>query len=433
MATEVSVRNLSTGDVDFYSTYADAYDNADSGDVISIYANLEEPIILKDEVDLYISPGTVLNASSVDEATIKDDGNACKCTITGGGIIKNGSAECITITNEDSVVNIECHSVENEGVSSGSVGGASVYVTGAKRFSLICDRVTNKYNTPLYIENCNDFFLKIRNVESGTPNDTNTGAPAMHINGSGSIYLNALKCTGYGSCLAHAGGNLAATIKRILTLPPISETPATIAPTILLDGGTGEQELVLYFEEIKNLNTQNGDAVRIAEGKASLTGKSIFSSNGLSLDFTNDVISALVQCDSIISLTKGINIANSDEQVVIIANYIEGSDGNDGVIKCNDTCNLYLRDANIVNTTESSLSVGIYITATEDPTQEILIENLIIVTGTSEDDYSIFRDGEENINIKNLLLFVKKGISDHITLLIGDENNFRYIEDINIQ
>jgi hypothetical protein len=430
MATEVSIRHLSTGDIDFYSTYADARDNADAGDVISIYANLEESIVLKDEVDVYISPGTTIDTSGVDDYVIRDEG-ACRCTVTGGGILKNAGVECIYISDEDSEVNIDCHSVESEGVNSQSVEGASVYVTAAKRFSLICDKVINMFNTPIFIENCNDFFLKIRNVESGTSNNANNGAPAMFINGTGSVYFNELKCTGYGSCLSHIGGNLAATIKRILSLTPTSTSFDPTAPTVLLDNGAGTQELVLYFEEIKNHNL-HGDAVRIAEGKASLMGKNIFSAGGLSLDLTDDIISALVQCDSIISLTKGINISNSGEQIVIIANYIEGSDGNDGVIKCNDNCNLYLRDAKIKNTTESSPSVGIYITDTEDPTQKIMIENLIIVTGTGEDDYSILRDGELEIEVKNLLLFANNKISNNIILLVGDENNFRFIEDSNI-
>jgi hypothetical protein len=35
----------------------------------------------------------------------------------------------------------------------------------------------------------------------------------------------------------------------------------------------------------------------------------------------------------LLASTKGINISNSDEQVIIDANFIEGSNGNDGVIK----------------------------------------------------------------------------------------------------
>ncbi len=41
MATEVSLRSTETGVPVFYSTYQDARDNAKSGDVISIYANLD--------------------------------------------------------------------------------------------------------------------------------------------------------------------------------------------------------------------------------------------------------------------------------------------------------------------------------------------------------------------------------------------------------
>jgi hypothetical protein len=151
----------------------------------------------------------------------------------------------------------------------------------------------------------------------------------------------------------------------------------------------------------------------------------------MSVDLSNIVISALIQCDEIISGTKGINISNSDEQVIIDANFIEGSNGNDGVIKCNNSTNLILRNAKIKNTytgSSSPYSLGIYITD-NNTNQMIELENIIIVTGTTSNDFSIFRDGSTNIDIRNLGLFVKKAISNNITLKIGTgiSGNFKYI------
>jgi hypothetical protein len=62
-ATEVSVRDIDTGVPVFYSTYKDARDNANDYDVISIYANLNEQIKLKNLVDVYISPGTIIDVT----------------------------------------------------------------------------------------------------------------------------------------------------------------------------------------------------------------------------------------------------------------------------------------------------------------------------------------------------------------------------------
>lgn len=98
-------------------------------------------------------------------------------------------------------------------------------------------------------------------------------------------------------------------------------------------------------------------------------------------------------------------------------------------MKCNDTCSLVIRNAKIKNTTEST-SIGIYINDSEE-SQSIELENLIIVTGISEGDFSILKVGDD-IDIKNLLLFVKKAKSASTNLLIGDVTNFKYIIDENI-
>ncbi|MBK6504652.1 MAG: hypothetical protein IPG02_03085 [Ignavibacteria bacterium] len=437
MATEVSLRDITTGVPVFYSKYEDARDNANDYDVISIYANLDEQIVLKNLVDVYIDPGTVVNFSGKGP-TITDNGEQYKCNITGGGIITNTYSETdkeeyIEISNSASEVNIECYRIENEGDNSSVTGGAAVDIISAARFSLICNRVFSKYNTAITISDCPDFFMNVVSAESGTLQNPNTGAPVLLIEAAGSMYMNELTCKGYGSCFVHKDGIVAANINKISTLFPDSETPSTASPTLLLTGGTGDQDLVLYFDGIRNLNINEGDAVKITEGKAFLIGRSINCTQGKSLDLIENIVSAFIQCDEIISLTQGINIENSDEPVVIDANYIEGSDGNYGVVKCNDSCNVVLRNAKIVNTTEST-SIGIYITNANNINQKIEIENLILITGIEIDvDYSIFRVGMDNtLEIKNLLLFVKKSVSDNISLTIGDEDNFKYVVDENI-
>lgn len=51
MAAEVSLRDITTGVPFFYSNYQDAPDNANDYDVISIYANLDEQIVLKNLIE----------------------------------------------------------------------------------------------------------------------------------------------------------------------------------------------------------------------------------------------------------------------------------------------------------------------------------------------------------------------------------------------
>ncbi|MFZ1320740.1 MAG: hypothetical protein WAT71_04215 [Ignavibacteria bacterium] len=237
----------------------------------------------------------------------------------------------------------------------------------------------------------------------------------------------------YGSCLKHLGGNLAATIYNINTLLPADETPSTAEPVIMVEEGNSSPELVLYFNEIKNYNSNDGDAVKVTGGNATLIGNNIYCVNGLSLDLIDDIQSAYIKSDNIISLTKGINIENENDPVVIEANYIEGSNGNDGVVRSATDSNYVLRNAKIKNTytgTTTPFSIGIYIPGGSANDQTIEIENLIIVTGTEENDFSIFRNDMTNvISIKNLGLFVNTDISDKVQLLIGDDTNFKYISD----
>jgi hypothetical protein len=164
--------------------------------------------------------------------TITDNGEQCKCNITGGGIITNtysetDKEECIEISNSASEVNIECYRIENEGDNSSVTGGAAVNIISAARFSLICNRVFCKYNTAVKISDCPDFFMNIISVESGTLQNPNTGAPVLLIEAAGSMYMNELTCKGYGSCFVHKDGIVAANINKISTLFPDSETPST--------------------------------------------------------------------------------------------------------------------------------------------------------------------------------------------------------------
>jgi len=193
---------------------------------------------------------------------------------------------------------------------------------------------------------------------------------------------------------------------------------------------------LILGNEIQNLNINGGDAVSANYGNINLIGRRIFSTDGLSLDLASD---ANILVDEIISVTKGINIHNTSTQKIIIdSNKIEGSNGNDGVIRSSTGSNYVIRNAKIINTYTGSsapFSRGIFISDNNQANdQTIEIENLIIVTGTGSNDASIYRDGNQNIDIKNLTLFVKKDISSNITLKIGTgiTGNFKYIVSMDV-
>lgn len=450
MALEVTLRNTTSGVIADYSTYDEARDAASSGDVIRIYKNLNEQIDLLDGVDLYIDPGTVITYNGAGP-TITDNNEECVCNIVGGGTIKNtytGSAKqsCIEISNANSVVNIECFQVSCDGEDTDEIEGACINITSAKNFRLICDRVTSKYNTAMRIKDCKEIFLRINSVRSGSTGNPNAGAPVILIEQgdddppgpiSGSFYINELICTGYGSCFVQKHGLIAASINKLLTIQPPDPSTASAA-TVFLDTGISEHELILYFDEIINYFGIGGDSVQIIDGKASLIGRKIYSTSGKSLDLTDSIISAFIQCDEIISLTEGINIANSNEPIVIDANFIEGGIGNDGVVRSASDSNYVLRNARIKCTDTSNNSVCIYLPESDSNTQTIELENIILVTGNTTNGDTIRRITSNTMEVKNLGLFVNKAIDrTKIILLIGTGSgsgeNFKYIVSSDIQ
>ncbi|HMS35003.1 MAG TPA: hypothetical protein PKC91_13055 [Ignavibacteria bacterium] len=448
MATEVSVRSGSTGSIVFYSTYAAARTAANSGDTINIWANLtDEQLLLKDGVNIWIAPGRIINMTS-DMPTIQDDGSVV-CNIFGYGIIKNtydpsstgDHYECIRITNTDSKISIQCDYIEGIGriynPSIDANDGYSVFVEGlfsTQSFKLQCNKVINKNNSAIVFRNYsdpnpgNEVNISVKSIQSGIAGVSTSGRTAMELSGNGFVTIEEIICPVKGSCLVHKSGNITANIIK-LTTSDSSE------PALNVGDGDDSQNLVLYFNEIQNLNSTSGDGVKVTEGIVNLIGNRIYSNKGLSLDLSGDIVSAFVQCNEIISGTKGINIYNSNEPVIIDANYIEGSNGHSGVVYCDVHTNLVLRNAKIKNTSTSGStphSICIYINASSYE-QFITIENITVVTGntsTGETIYTLI--GANETIVKNIGLFVNKNIESHVNLEIGTAANFKYIQSSDV-
>lgn len=436
MATEVAVIAATTGVVTYYSTYAAARSASNSGDTIEIWADLDEQIILKDSVDIRIIPGRVLDMSD-ELATITDNGDAVNCNIFGSGIIKNSYAgpednryECIRISNSESKVSIQCDTIEGIGAIFDpwvdANQGVSVLIEGiadTQSFSLVCNKVKNTYNSAIVFGTSeegnisNNVFIKAKTIETGLFGDS-SGLSAMIIKGTGFLEIEEVICNDKGSCLVHQTGNITANILKMTTYDLDS-------PVIKISEGDGTQVLQLYFDEIQNLNNTSGDAVVVTQGVANLIGRRIFSNKGNSLDLTGNITRANIQCVEIISGTKGINIANSYDPIIIDANYIEGKSHNStsGVISCDTHSNIVLRNAKIKNISSANGSVGIYIDSQNN--HQIEIENLIVVTNDLTNGKTIYKDGN-NLDIKNLLVFLNKSATN-ITFLIGTDTNKKVI------
>lgn len=449
MATEVALINKSSGDRVFYSTYAAARAAASMGDKIQIWANLtNQQILLKDRVDVWIAPGRIIDMG-LGMPTIQDDGSVI-CNIYGYGIIKNSynpsstgdHYECIRITNSDSKVSIQCDYIEGIGrVYNSEIyanEGYSIFIEGlysTQSFRLQCNKVLNKNNSAIVFRDYdagtpeNEVNINVKTVQSGISGVSGSGRTAVELAGKGFVNINEIICPVKGSCLVHTGGNIIANIIKLTTYD-------SSEPAVWVGDGDESQDLKLYFNEIKNLNTTSGDAVKVTQGIVNIIGRKIYSSKGLSLDLKEDIVSAYFQCNEIISGTKGINIYNYSKAIIIQANFIEGSNGHYGVIYCYVRTNLVLRNAKIKNTSTSSstpYSICIYIYAGSFE-QFFNFENVTIVTGNTSTGQTLYLPvtGAEDPIVQNLGLFVNKYLGSAVNLQIGTAANYKYIQSSDV-
>jgi hypothetical protein len=301
---------------------------------------------------------------------------------------------------------------------------ATVHIENASTFYLTCNKVTNTNQRAIYFANeVGDININAIVIENGEFD----GGDAVTIRGTGFLTANEVISKNDGGCLVHKAGSLIATVLKLTTIDSDIETSATVQ----LTGGTGTQNLTLYFDEIQNSSTGGGDAVKIDEGRANVIGRRIYSTSGLALNLIDDIISANFQCVDIISNGRCIEISNDDEQIIIDANYIEGYTAEtDGVVYCSSGGNFLLRNMKIKNLnsggTNSPYSMGIYLGT---GTINMMIENIIVVTSELSSTSKTIVSASSR-DVKNLGLFVNKAISSNITLKIGTEvvtGNYKYI------
>lgn len=426
--TEISLKAKSTGALTYYSTYADARSAANAHDVIQIWADLDEQIVLKDGVDIWVAPGRILKMT--DSPTITDNGSTCVCNIFGNAIIKNvfenTKHECLRITDSDSQIYVSCDYLEAEGAESDSRNAPTVYVSQATKFTLICNEIINHINSAVIISNCDDFLIKCKRIRSGIEDSEykNLGAEVVYLNGIGSIFADELICDGFGSCLSQAGGSIFAKISKVKSL----EAGDPSYPTIFLGDGNQGQLMILYFDEIQNLNSNGGNAVTIEEGNANLIGRSIYSMAGICLDLAAD---ANIKCFEVKSDFVAIEVHNtSPKKIIVDAGIIEGNSYESAAINVIGGANFMLKNARSKNIQEGGSSNAILLQPNfENMTVQLI--NVIAVSG-NEEGFSIFCDPELGTpEVYNYGLFVNTAIAG-FDLLVGTAYNNKYIESIDV-
>lgn len=292
MPTQVGLMSGTSGDITFYSDYAEARDNASSGDTIQVWADLDEEILLKDGVNVWVAPGRILDRTTAGP-TVTDGGRPIVSTLSGNAIIKNSYEttiptieyfECINISNSESSVIVKCDEVRALGNPIDTIQGPTINIQNAKSFSLYCNEISNKSNSCIFITECNRVIIDCLKIESGYDGE-NVGAPVIS-NSCVFSEINAQQiiCNGFGSCIVHKDGVMVANSLKVTT----KNSGTTSAPTILIGDGSGTQIMNLNFDELQNLNDIGGDTIKVDEGRINFVGRRIFSLVGFTLDIQSD-------------------------------------------------------------------------------------------------------------------------------------------------
>lgn len=435
---KVSIMERS-GAIIYYSSYSSARSAASSGDLIQIWANLDEEIILLDGVDIWVMPGVTISFDS--ENTIVDNKisvytDPVECNVYGYGVIKNvGTKSCVKIINSQSKINIECNYID--GLSS-----VAVYVLPTEKFHLKCNYVYNHYSQAIQIGDLtqtglvNDLYLNSTKVVTGDLGYAATGTTAIITRGNGFINFDEIICNNLGHCLSHREGSIVANVRKLTTTTNRSGAIAALhvpGPT----QGSGDQNLVLYFDEINSLagtTFSSGVSVELTGGNLNLLGRKLLSKNLYGVICGGILQKGQIICNEIISENfYALNIANYNTEVSIAANSIKSnyqpSTGFSPVVYLYGTTIYHpkclIKNAYLINQNSATNAKGIFF---DNIYPVLTLYNVKIVAG-SEDNNIIYLSNGTSVDVYNYGMYGNKNIDDEVILLkIGDPDNFLFIE-----
>ncbi len=427
----------------FYATYTLAIPHAVSGDLIQIWADLNDQIVLKDKVDIWIMPGVVVNNTTTDietkGPTITDKNIAVDCKIYGMGSIINTFDigvtwyECIKISNSNSILSVECNYIEGigKGTNPDEINGPCIYIENAKKFHLKCNEVYNHRNAGIWIGSSTnvvpDINLAIQKIKTGIHEGSNYyGNSALVTHGNGYININEIECSNLGHCFSHRGGTVIAKIKKLTSINNTSRYPAAVH----MAQGTTSQKLILYFDEIQALKgvvtTSNSTSgIEISQGTGIFKGRKLYSKNGYAIEITGDNVKGSITCNEIISdFLSGVRIDLVNNQYLVNANFIKGYSYY-GCIYAQSDANLLLKNAKLINTDTSTNSRCIVLekNTTLNQIPVITINNVKAVTGNISGGSIFYQANFSGINIFNFGLFANKGLDANVSLKIGVGTN----------
>jgi len=431
------------GSITPYTTYGSARADAVAGDLIQIRADLNEQILLKNLVDIWIMPGVVIDFVAVSPTpqgpTITDNNTAVTCNIYGMGIIKNtdtttnGRYECIKLSNASSKLSIECDFIEGVGSTSTSLVGPCIYIQKGIKFHLTCNKVYNKNNVAMWIGGVStpiiDINLNVKLVETGIITTLASGGSAIITHGNGFINIDEILCRNSGHCLSHRAGEMVAKIKKLTT---INNRSGNIS-TVHLNQGNNNQKLILYFDEILNIKGQTNSlsAIEVKEGTGIFIGRRIYSEDtetviiGKSTPTSVTPQKLYVKCNEIICLRKNaVTVNNSVQQCFIQANYIEANYF--AVLYSDGSGNFVLKNGTLKNKYSSTDSIGIGV---DTNLTNMTLINVKIISGDATAGRPINVGNLTQMSVFNFGLFTNAPVNTSLALLkIGTSINYQYIQ-----
>lgn len=428
---QVSILKRDGTQSSFYSTYTLAVDAAVADDVIQIWADLNEQIVLKDGVDIWIMPGVKISISS-NIPTLTDNGVPCNCNIYGLGIIINTNASSSTsnmacdFSDQDSNIRIECDYIEN----AGSNIAYSCISSNAAKFHLKCNKVISKSNGAIFLSNSNSYIsIDVSKVETGLENEPNSGSTALITKGNGFIKIDEIFCRNLGHCLSHRSGTITARILKLIT---VNNRSGNIS-TVHLNQGDNNQKLILYFDEINNIkgSVNSLAGIEVKQGTGIFIGRRIYSEDTETVIIGNSTTppgtpqKISVRCNEIICLRKNaITVNNSVQQCFIQANYIEAIYF--AVLYSDGSGNFVLKNGTLKNKYSSTDAIGIGVDTNQT---NVTLINVKIISGNATAGRPINVGNSTQMNVFNFGLFTNAPIYTSLALLkIGTSINYQYVQ-----
>ena len=439
MATEVSVLDK-YGETTYYSNYADARRDIINSEIehplVQIWADLDEQIILLDEADIWIAPGVTISNSSGD--TITDNNVAVKCNISGYGNLTQTSTGFYAVcnfTNSNSKVSVKCDIIENESASQACVSSS------AKKFHLECNLVYGKSHGGVYLNNNNsdDLNINAEKIVTGEITELSLGTTAIISRGNGFMHINEILCRNLGHCLSHRAGEIIANIFKLIT---VTRRTGDSASTAQISQGSQSQKLILYFDEINALsegeNISSNDGIQVTQGIGIFIGRKVTSKENYAVQFNGFNLNGYIKCNEIESdLFYALGMNNFTTKVEFNINNIQGN--NDGVVFAYGSANFILKSSKIKNLNSNLPSRVISLYKYNNTFPNSTFNNIKLITGNTNTTEIIlsaefpFPNDPFISDITNFGLFVNEGInSNYINLLVGIDNNFLYIDSIDL-